>query len=308
MNYVSCNLCGRDDWQVRFPATMAPDSLLEVAAFRCTSAGYGHHPQIVQCRQCGFVYANPRWDSDRLIEAYTAVEDQTYVAERAGRELTFSKHRESLERITGPGNGRLLLDVGAYIGVFVEVALKGGWQACGVEPSRWAACLAQARGLPVIQGTQAAPELRHKQFDVITMWDVIEHVDSPAAELSKAYELLKPGGIIAVHTMDIESRAAWLMGSRWPWLMDMHIHYFSQKTLSRMLAQQGFEIIRCGAEGRYLRLGYLGTRVTGLNGALGRLVTAIVHRFNLAEIAVPVNFGDLFTVYARRPLAVSIFS
>ncbi|MCA9975209.1 MAG: class I SAM-dependent methyltransferase, partial [Anaerolineales bacterium] len=185
-------------------------------AFRCTSPSYGHHPQIVQCRQCGYVYANPRWSEDELIAAYTAVEDDTYVTEREGRELTFRKHLQELEQVTGPGNGRSLLDVGAYIGVFVDVATQAGWDAWGVEPSDWAAAEAQAQGLNVFSGTQDAPELQGRQFDVVTMWDVIEHVDDPLLEMTKAYHRLRPGGMLVLHTMDIDSLTARLMGPRWP--------------------------------------------------------------------------------------------
>ena len=297
---VNCNLCGRDEWWVRFPATMmdAP----QVQAFRCTSPGYGNHAQIVECRHCGYVYANPRFSGEELLAAYAAVEDSTYVQERAGRELTFERHLQHMEQIVGRANGRSLLDVGAYIGVFVEVAAATGWQVCGVEPSSWAVGEAQKRGLPVIQGTQIAPELQGKQFDVVTMWDVIEHVDDPAAELQKAYDLLKPGGWLVVHTMDVDSLAAKLMGSRWPWLMDMHLHYFSQATLGRMMQNVGFEVAWSGVRGRYLRLGYVVTRLNGLHPLLGRMAGVVVNGLRLRETAVPINFGDLFTIYGRRKM------
>jgi len=299
---VNCNLCGRDDYEIRFPATMAADEL-KVDAFSCTNPGYGHHPQIVQCRCCGHVYANPRWHAGDILAAYTAVEDQTYLEERAGRELTFTNHLQALEKRIGPANGRSLLDVGAYIGVFVEVAAAAGWNASGVEPSAWAASVAQRQGVNVIHGTQDAPELSGRHFDVVTMWDVIEHMPDPSGELAKAYERLKPGGWIVVHTMDIDSLIARLLGARWPWLMDMHIHYFSQKTLAQMLQKNGFDIIWSGAQGRYLRLNYLASRVGGLNRYLGHMVTRVVNGLRLGGIAVPVNFGDLFTVYARRPVS-----
>ncbi len=298
---VQCNLCGADDYVVRFPATLQPHEKIGADAFSCTNPGYGHHAQIVTCRRCGHVYANPRWPGDEILEAYTAVTDETYVQERAGRELTFQKHLRAMEKRVGQANGRSLLDVGAYIGVFVETAAEAGWQACGVEPSAWAAALAQRQGLNVIHGTQDAPELHGKPFDVVTMWDVIEHVVDPSGEVGKAYDLLVPGGWLVVHTMDINSLIARLMGARWPWLMDMHIHYFSQKTLGKMLQKNGFEVIWSGAEGRYLRLNYFVSRVVALNRSLGRLVGWVVNGLKLGHVAIPLNFGDLFTVYARKP-------
>ncbi|MCP4425459.1 MAG: class I SAM-dependent methyltransferase [Chloroflexi bacterium] len=300
MKKVDCNLCDRDDWRMRYPATVNGNDL-DVDVFRCTNPGYGHHAQIVQCNHCGFVYANPRWSNEELLEAYTAVEDTSYLTEREGRELTFSKHLQALEKYTGPANGRSLLDIGAYIGVFVETAVASGWDAWGVEPSAWAAAEAQKQGLNVILGDQDALELRGRQFDVVTMWDVIEHVDDPSDEITKAYQLLNPGGWLILHTMDVDSLAARLMKSRWPWLMDMHLYYFSQKTLAQMLVQNGYEVMWSGAQGRYLRLGYLTTRVQAWNKPLGRLATGLVNGLRLNKIAVPINFGDLFTVYARKP-------
>lgn len=301
MKSVTCNLCDRDDWQVRFPATLNGAASPDVSAFRCTSAGYGYHPRIVQCRHCGYVYANPRWEPEELLGAYSAVEDEVYLQEWRGRELTFRKHLKRLAKFAGAANGRPLLDIGAYIGVFVDVARASGWDAIGVEPSAWAVAVARKRDLPVIQGTQDAQELQGRSFDVVTMWDVIEHVDDPAAELRKVFALLKPGGLVAVHTMNIDSRAALLLGERWPWLMAMHIHYFSEKTLARMLSEIGFEVIWSGAQGRYLRLGYLVSRVGGMSALAGRIAGGIVSRLSLSEAAIPVNFGDLFTMFARRP-------
>ncbi len=296
---VNCNLCGRDDYRVRFPATTEADAP-RVEAFRCTHAGYGHHAQIVQCRHCGLVYANPRWPVDVVLDAYTAVEDETYVEERQGRELTFRHHLRHLERFTGPAEGRALLDVGAYIGVFVEVAAQSGWQAQGVEPSSWAAAAAQRRGLNVCQGTLETVALPEASFDVITLWDVIEHFADPAAELARARRLLRPGGWLLVHTMDIDAPVARLMGRRWPWLMDMHLYYFTRRTLREMVAAQGFDVVWQGTQGRYLRLGYLASRVAGLHAGLGRLARGAVGRLGLDEAAVPVNFGDLMTCIGRK--------
>ena len=296
---VNCNLCGRDDFFVRFPATADGDPL-RVDAFRCTHSGYGHHGQIVECRNCGLVYTNPRWPTNEVIDAYAAVEDETYVEERAGRELTFRRHLRGMERIIGPAQGRSLLDIGAYIGVFVEIANAAGWQAQGIDPSEWAAEQAQRRGLKVRMGTLENSDLPHDAFDVITMWDVIEHLVDPAAELEQAREHLRPGGWLVVHTMDIDAPIARLMGPRWPWLMDMHLYCFSRRTLGRMLSECGYEVVWEGAQGRYLRLGYVASRVEGFQPALGRIAHRMVSSLGLREAAVPINFGDLRTFISRR--------
>lgn len=299
---VNCNLCGQDDWVIRYPATAAHNKRISVDVFRCTSPDYGSHAQIVQCNHCGLVYSNPRWSDAELKKAYADVEDDTYVEEREGREITFEKHLRQLERFTGPGNGRSLLDVGAYIGVFVEIAQKSGWNAYGVEPSNWAVSLARRSGLQIIEGTQESQLLKGLKFDVVTLWDVIEHVTDPASELKRSFELLKPGGWLAVHTMDIDSYMSHLLKHRWPWLMDMHLYYFSRNTLAALLYKCGFRVVWSGSQGRYLRLGYLSSRLKGFYHPIGKAASTLFNTFNVNKVAIPVNFGDLFTIYAQRPL------
>jgi len=299
MEYVKCNMCGHDDTRVRFPSTLPEGTPPQnVEAFRCTSPGYGRHHTIVKCQNCGLVYTNPRFTGDEILDSYAAVEDPLYLEERDGRVLTFERHLRPLEKIKAPPGK--LVDVGAYTGVFVEIAAQHGWDAYGVEPSQWAVAQARDRGLHMIEGTLASPELTDATFDVVTMWDVIEHVTDPFGELTQADRLLKPGGLLVVHTMDIDSGFARLMGGRWPWLMEMHIYYFSRRTLKHMLEKAGFTVIRIEPQGRYLRLGYFATRIGGFSPLLGRLLSKLFRVLRVNEMPVPLNFGDLVTAYALK--------
>ncbi len=300
MEYVACNLCGNNQTRLRFPSTVADDMLpTAVEAFRCTSPGYGRHHTIVQCKNCGLVYTNPRIDGSKILDSYEAVEDPLYLEERDGRVLTFERHLRPLEKLHAPPGK--LLDVGAYTGVFVEIAAQHGWEAWGVEPSHWAVGQACARGLHMIEGTLATSGLADASIDVVTIWDVIEHLTDPFAEVQQAYRLLKPGGLLVVHTMDIDSLFARVMGGRWPWLMEMHVYYFSQRTLQAMLAKAGFQVLRSEAQGRYLRLGYFATRIAGFSPLLGRLFGRVFRALRFDETPIPLNLGDLVTAYALKP-------
>jgi 2-polyprenyl-3-methyl-5-hydroxy-6-metoxy-1,4-benzoquinol methylase len=297
---IACNLCGAKDAALLYPSTlknMTPNA----DDFRCTSAAYGIHPPIVRCRRCNLVYANPRWEAALVEESYSVVQDQTYVEEREGRVLTFSRNLQPLEDLVGADQpSRRLLDVGCHIGVMVELAQARGWDAWGVEPSTWASAQARARGLNVVTGTLTDAAIPENYFDVVTMWDVIEHLTDPAAEIRNAHRVVKPGGIFAIHTIDIESAFARVMGKRWPWLMEMHLYYFSPRTLGKMLEQAGFQVIRARAQGRFLRLGYFITRIEPYSKSLYRVLDAIIKRMHWGGVAIPVNFGDLFTIYARK--------
>src|SRR5215212_6050670 len=220
MEFVHCNLCGSNDSVLLYPSTIdSAKDMEDYSAFRCTSTGYGKHHSIVKCKHCGLVYANPRRNGAEVLEKYVNVEDPLYFEERQGRVMTFGKHLRPLQRLIGPPNGRSLLDVGAHIGVFVEVANNAGWKAIGIEPSRWSVRIARQSGIELIEGTLASANFPDDHFDIVTLWDVIEHLADPMSELEHVFRVLKPGGWVVIHTMNIESFFARLMGRKWPWLM-----------------------------------------------------------------------------------------
>jgi cyclopropane fatty-acyl-phospholipid synthase-like methyltransferase len=239
---------------------------------------------------------------DVIAQNYASVEDPQYLEQRPSREATFWKHLQSLERYSGSGEGRRLLDIGAYIGVFVDTANQAGWQSTGLEPSAWASSYAVRSGLDVVCGTLETADFPPESFDVITMWDVFEHLSDPMGALDRCYSWLKPGGWIANHTMDIDSLFARLMGRRWPWLMEMHIYYFSNHTLTAIHEKAGFRVESVRPEGRYIRLTYLTTRMRPYSNLIANAVDRVSHFWGLENFMVPINFGDLVTIYAQKPL------
>jgi len=301
MEYVACNLCGSRNSEVLYSSTLpASPTAGDIAHFRCTSSGYGRHHTIVKCRDCGLVYVNPHRKADTILHNYEEVVDELYVEEREGRVLTFQRNLRPLEELMPPDPGRRLLDVGCHVGVFLEIAQERGWETWGVEPSRWAAREARSRGLQVIEGTLDQARLADESFDVITMWDVIEHLTDPLRDLRESHRLLRKGGLICIHTMNIESPLARLMGPRWPWLMEMHLYYFSRRTLGEMLRKAGFTVVKMVTQGRFLRLGYLITRIEPYSSLVAGWMDKLIMLLGLKDRAVPINLGDLFTTFARK--------
>lgn len=303
MESVPCNLCGADDAFVRFPSTMPSVNghPANPEHFYCTTLSYGQHYQIVQCRQCGLVYTNPRRRPVELLQDYEAVVETRYIQEREGRLLTFGRRIEVLEKLIPEHNGHRLLDIGAHVGVFVEVAQARGWEAFGLEPSRWAVEVGRSMGLNMIQGTLRDAELDSDSFDLVTMWDVIEHLYDPLGDLREIARILKPGGLVCIHTMNIDSPFARLLGKRWPWLVEMHLYFFTPATLKAMAEKAGLQVEGWHVQGRYLHLGYLLSRLSGWVPWLGRAAERLTQILHIDKWVVPVNFGDLFTLYARKP-------
>jgi len=295
---VPCNLCGAETFREIYPSRLPDLAALDVQhVYACTSSAYGECGPIVQCTACGFVYQNPQPDPECTLDAYEQVVDVRYAEEREGRVHTFGRALEELEQLAAPGR---LLDVGAHLGVFVEVALERGWDAEGIEPSRWAVDEARARELPVSWGTVADLTGADRQYDAITMWDVIEHLPDPAGDIRRLRRLLRPGGLLAVSTMDVDAPVARLLGRRWPWYMQMHLSYFSRATLQRMFEDAGYDVVAVRRHTRIIRLGYVTEQLETRLGPLGPVARA-VSRSRLGDRLIPVDLGDIITLYAVCP-------
>jgi 2-polyprenyl-3-methyl-5-hydroxy-6-metoxy-1,4-benzoquinol methylase len=299
MRMVACNLCGSTAHREIYPSRLPDLQDCDVQEiFACTSSAYGECGPIVRCTACGFMYQNPQPDPRWVLSAYEDVVDTRYNEEREGRVHTFSRELDQLARLTQPGR---LLDIGAHVGVFVEVAAGKGWQAQGVEPSRWAAEHAQSRGLNVVCGTVDDLPGETERYDLITLWDVIEHLADPTGELRRLKSLVRPGGLVAISTMDVDAPVARLLGRNWPWYMQMHLYYFSRRTLAQAVENAGYEVVEVRRHRRIVRASYLVSRLERRLGRVYPSVARFVSRLGVGDRLVAVDLGDIITLVARKP-------
>ncbi len=298
---VRCPLCGADDYHVRFSSSLGGD-IDPQRHYTSTSHEYGRWTgSIVECRSCSLVYMNPRPHHQKVQDLYGAVEDERYVEEEVGRVATFE---ESLRLVQRYAPGGKLLDVGCHVGTFLELAEEAGYEVAGVEPSRWAADHANSRlrGNVFCGAVEDAP-IPADTFDAVTIWDVIEHLPDPASDLRAIWAALRPGGVVAISTMDVGSLFPRLAGRRWPWYMQMHLVYFSRRTLPEMLRREGFHIADVRSHRRTVRVSYLVSRLGAYSRPAHRAVAALTRASRLDDRLVGVNLGDIFTVVARKPRA-----
>lgn len=209
---------------------------------------------IYRCRDCGLGYLWPQGDAAALQELYSEEYFRSqdsigqgyanYASEADNHRRTF---RDRLRLIGDPGSRRKLLDVGAATGFFVEQAITSGWDAEGIELSHWATTYARdVLGVPVREGTLLEAGFGAAAFDVVTMWEVIEHLPDPRSVLNEVRRVLAPGGIVHLSTPDAGSAVARGLGKRWlGWRkIPEHLFYFDRPSLVRLLESCGFEVLR----------------------------------------------------------------
>jgi len=266
-------------------------------ALACTSPYLSQYGTIFRCRSCGLVYAEPPLDETAVVERYRQVSDPVYLMELDHRRAAFAESLHDLHRWVRPP-GRLL-EIGAHIGLFLSLAQAAGWEAVGVEPSAWAVAYGRREwGVDLREGTQAIVS-NEPPFDVVVAWDVLEHLTDPKAELLAAGRKLKAGGWLALSTVNIASLAARLLGPRWPWLMRMHLYYFTPQTLRRYLIETGFQVEWLGSQRRTFDLAYVTGRILAQRRYLKRTQNLFVNK-PWSRWSVTVNFGDIMVVYARK--------
>jgi 2-polyprenyl-3-methyl-5-hydroxy-6-metoxy-1,4-benzoquinol methylase len=197
---------------------------------------YGRH---VKCQKCHLVYVNPIKKEDKIKEDYSQMKSIDASIIRASR-LRATKSQVQL--INKYSNGTSLLDIGCGEGFFLFNASKAGYRTKGIELSQDAAAYAKREfGLDIEARAFDELQLPGNYFDVVTLWQVLEHLPRPLEILNEAHRILKPGGLIAASTPDIEGIPSRILRRKWWNIRMIHINQFSTKTLMDILQNAGFK-------------------------------------------------------------------
>ena len=265
---VPCGLCGSEDFDLKFK-----DGLFSV----------------VTCRACNLTYVTPRLANSDLIEhvynegywSSDAAKTRGYTDYRKDAELYLRTYRKRLAVVNRhfkkPGR---VLDVGCAAGYFLAVMQSEGWDVTGLEPSGPIRTQAAERigESNVIAGLLGEVDLEPGSYDLITLWDVLEHIPDPVAALALARELLAPGGKLLIETQNVDSRAANVLGPKWQhYKHTEHIYHFNPSTLGEVLRRAGLRVLENTPKlgGKYVSLGFISERAGRLHPILSTLLSPL---------------------------------
>ena len=237
--------------------------------------------EVVTCSGCGLVYVTPRLQGQALLDVYGAgywkSDDPKargyadYAREAALYLRTYEKRMALVQRWL-PANARIL-DVGCAAGYFLRTAQQRGHDVHGVELSAAIAGEAVAAlgsdrvHIGTLDEAIAAKGHRPGTLDLVTMWDVVEHIPEPQPVLRVVRDLLKPTGHLLIETQNVASRWARLLGKRWQHYKHAeHLYHFSPETIRRLLGDCGFRVVDIGSAyaGKYVSFGFLAERASRL--------------------------------------------
>lgn len=277
-----------------------------------------HGFDVARCKKCGLIYVDIKmenlkeiynkdyysgdkvtqskyndketYEKMRLLNEYHRYHD--YMGNREQKEKCLEKVLERIEIIKKSGK---ILDVGCAAGFFLNIAKKHEWETYGVEISEYASDYARNKlGLNVFTGELMGAKFPDKHFDVIAMWDVIEHMQDPSASLKEAHRILKDDGLLIITTGDVSSLNAKIEGiENWylmapPW----HLYYFSKETLKKILKKNRFKPIELRTDGITLSNNHIIRKIRYIRFIFGVVESFLVKRLkigNAIEIYVMKN-------------------
>jgi len=283
-----------------------------------TKNGY----DIVDDKKMGYIHIEPlpsEEDLQKIYEEEYYTQEKTEYIDNTIKDLAWwqSIYRDKYETFETLTKGRKLLDIGCGSGFFIKYGSEYGWDCIGVEPSKQAANYAIKNNLNVKNKFFNKEDFTPHTFDIIHLNNVLEHIPNPTKLIQDIYTLLKKDGLICISVPNDFSplqNMLWKNMEFQPWWLSPphHLNYFTPKSLSTLLQNNGFSISL--EEGSFpLELFLLMGEDYINNSSLGREIHTKRKRFDMAlsqydnnlkrklyQSFAKLGLGRLITIYAQK--------
>lgn len=263
-------------------------------------------PGILRCHNCRLVFADAKLTDQELVGLYSheyfcGDEYGDYLADRLVHTKNFRLRLNVLERFLEPSRHRSLLEIGSAYGFFLDLVRNRFDSVAGIDITREGVQFAREQlGLEAIEGDFLNQDFGSRTFDVVCMWDVVEHLRAPHLYLEKISALSAPGSLIALTTGDVESLNARLRKEKWRLIHPpTHLYYFSRKTIVALFEKYGYEVVYSRHCGVYRSLDNIVWTVVEAKGRVPGLYRAM-KKSGILDWSVYLNLFDILYVIGRK--------
>lgn len=264
--------------------------------------------QIVRC-ECSMTFVNPRISNEQIFELYRheyfhrpedGYDDYERIADL--RIQTFEKwYRDIIPYCINPEfDRRFALDIGCAAGYFLDILRKNHWKTVGIELDLSMHSSLIQKGYDVSDNPLEFFNSPH-QFDLITMFDAIEHLPELQKNFTKISSLLSNQGILAISTPNIDSFQHYLFRSRWFQFKPIeHLYYFSPRTIAQLAKDNGFKIEEMRTSGQYANIPFIVDRLQhyGFHN-LAKICSFLIKSFALERLTWYADTGSMFVILRK---------
>lgn len=197
------------------------------------------HAHLLRCSGCSFVFAGRLPTAAELAAHYGG-----YGRNDTDSPITRRRYDELLDGFERYRRTNRILDMGCGIGYFLEQAAQRGWEVHGTEVGEEALEISRAKGIAMRPAPVCADDYDAASFDVVSAFEVVEHVADPVAESRTLAGILRPGGLFYCTTPNFDSASRRVLGPAWSVISyPEHLGYFTSATLRRWLEAAGFATV-----------------------------------------------------------------
>ena len=296
-----CIVCGGGNFNPRISDQYHKlTSISEYSSMMSSSSDHALVDALAECMDCGHMQTNPRLSMHEVLGGYESAIDLTHADQDVYRVRSFRRTLEklsSIETLTKLSMPRVL-DIGCASGAFLHGCKTNfSWSGVGIEPSAWMCEFGKSQyGLDLRSGYFSANEFPNERFDLVTLWDVIEHIPDPNLVLQDIGKVLADNGLLLINVPNSDSFVARVLGKRWPFILAVHIHYFTHSSLAVLLETHGFRIIEQRPYFQELGLGYIARRALRIIGFRSSDFSFLT---KLDRIGIRYNMGQTTFVSKR---------
>ncbi len=200
---------------------------------------------LVKCQDCGFIFSQKKPTHEELKIYYNS-----YPVDSSISPITLTRYDELLRKLEQFRKTNNILDVGCGDGHFLEVAKKNNWNVFGTEFRKEAVECCLKKGIYTHHGPLSSLVQNPGYFDVITSFEVFEHINNPLEETDLFKKFLRPGGIAYVTTPNFNSLTRRILGNKWNVIVyPEHISYYTIATLKKLFLANNFGLINYAVTG-----------------------------------------------------------
>ena len=260
----------------------------------------------MQCQTCRYVFADLNLSDDDFAALYNhhffrEGEWVDYAADQKFINKNFELRLQVLRRFVRAERHRKLLEIGSAYGFFLDAARNDFQLLQGIDLTEEGVRHTREQlHLEAVQADFLKHDFGGDKFDVVCLWDTIEHLRRPDLYLQKISDYTESGALLTVTTGDIGSLNARARGARWRMIHPpTHAHYFSSQTLARLLDAHGFDVVYNRYCGFYRSVSNVAYNILVLRHNRRQLFERL-HKSGVLDWGFYLNLYDILYVIARK--------
>lgn len=291
---VKCPLCKKNNYEIIINSQKKEFTKSYIKnIFNSSSSVFDD--RVVKCKNCKFIYLNPRIKQKIIDKSYSFSKDRKFISQNRNRIKTF-KNTLSLISNQIDFSNKKILDIGSGGGAFLKACKDRNITAEGIEPNKWLVNYSKKKyGINI--STKNLNKI-NKTFHIVSLFDVLEHIPNIKLAINKIYKLVKKDGFLIINVPDHNSLARKILKKNWPFYLTVHLHYFDKKSLSKLLEKK-FELVFSKPYWQVLELSYVLERGSKYFRIL-KILNQIIIFLGLGKISLKYNMGQTLFIFKKK--------